>query len=71
MNHEVFDLHRIRLAQNWTFDALALRIGISRRNLFRLFRYPQATMHATTRAKIQRFIVRHGRRRRSSRKRQP
>jgi transcriptional regulator GlxA family with amidase domain len=62
VNSEVFDLHRIRLDREYTFDVLADRIGISRRNLFRLFRHPHVRMHALTRAKIQRFIRRHGQR---------
>jgi len=65
VNPELLDLERIRLESNFTYDALAARIGISRRNLFRLLRKRQVVMHARTRHKIQRFIAEHDGRRRT------
>jgi transcriptional regulator GlxA family with amidase domain len=67
MNTELLDLERIRLDRDLTFDSLAARIGISRRNLFRLFEQPQAQMHKRTRTKIQKFIARHQPRRKKAR----
>jgi len=57
MNEFFVALNRLRVERNWTYDELADRIGMSRRNLLRLCVDPNARVRDRTAAQLRRFIA--------------